>query len=127
MHPHPVHNYRRLDVWVRSYELTLSIYTATSGWPSGERFGLVSQLRRAAVSIPSNIAEGSSQASRRGFGRYLRTALGSAAEVDTQLRLARDLGYLSHRLGASLLGEVDGVSRMLVSLLHNQSDREASS
>lgn len=122
-----MHNYRRLDVWVRSYELTLSIYTATSGWPSGERFGLVSQLRRAAVSIPSNIAEGSSQASRRGFGRYLRTALGSAAEVDTQLRLARDLGYLSHRLGASLLGEVDGVSRMLVSLLHNQSDREASS
>ena len=120
-----MHNYKELEVWRRSYRFALLVYRGTRDWPTEERFGLVSQLRRAAVSIPSNIAEGSSQATTKGFGRYLRTAFGSAAEIDTQLRLATDLGYLRTDLADDLLAEADGIKRMLFSLLHNQTDREA--
>jgi four helix bundle protein len=112
-----VHNHRRLVVWHRSYDLALNIYRATSSWPTEERYGLISQLRRAATSVPSNIAEGTSQESTRGFARYLRISLGSAGEIDTQLRLARDLGYLTTSDAHRLLDEVAQIKRMLVALI----------
>ena len=86
-------------------------------WPKGERFGLTSQVRRASVSISAIIAEGSSQESARDFARYLRIAFGSACEVETHLRIASDLNYLEPVTRDSLRVEVDGIKRMLVSLL----------
>ena len=76
--------------------LTKKIYESTASFPKEERFGLTQQLRRAAVSIPSNIAEGAARSSRKDFANYVRIARGSLAELETQLGLARDLGYLRH-------------------------------
>jgi four helix bundle protein len=112
-----VHNYERLEVWKRSYRLARAVYEATALWPRDERFGLVAQSRRAGVSIAANIAEGSSESSPKGFARYLRIAFGSACEVETLVRLAGDLGYQEKMRQEYLRGEVDGIKRMLVSLL----------
>ena len=112
-----MHNYERLDVWRRSYRLALAVYEGTASWPRDERFGLISQVRRASVSITANIAEGSSESSPRGFARYLRIAFGSACEVETHLRLACDLGYQEKAGHDDLRNEVDGIKRMLVGLL----------
>ena len=114
-----IHNYPRLDVWRRSYDLGLSVHETTATWPDEEKYGLVSQLRRASVLIPSNIAEGTSQSSPKAFGRYLRIALGSACEADTHLRLSADFGYTDRDSADHLLGEIDGIKRMLVALIRN--------
>ena len=89
-----VRNYRDLDVWQDGIRLVLAIYKATADFPKQEQFGLTSQLQRAAVSIPSNIAEGHVQVSDSVFARHLQIAIGSVAEVDTQLLIAQQLGYL---------------------------------
>lgn len=81
-------NYRTLNFWKRSQSMAISIYKATSDFPKSEQFGLTNQMRRAAVSIPSNIAEGSSRSSKKEFGRYLEIAIGSAHELETQLGIA---------------------------------------
>ena len=80
---------------------------------------------KSSVSIPSNIAEGSSQSSPQAFARFLRIALGSACETDTQLRLAKDFGYIETDVAKALINEVDGVKRMLVSLTRNFDKRRA--
>lgn len=87
--------FERLDAWHRCHELTLAIYTVSGTWPRNELYGLVSQIRRAAVSVEANIAEGSAKRGRREFRRYLDIALGSLSEVACLLRIATDLGYLS--------------------------------
>lgn len=89
-----VREYRDLAVWQEGIRLALSIYEVTKKFPAEERYGLSSQLQRAAVSIPSNIAEGYAQRSDPTLGRHLRIAIGSAAEVDTQLLIAQQLGYI---------------------------------
>lgn len=85
-----------------AHELALSVYRLSSTWPAHERYGLISQARRAAVSIPSNIAEGSAKRGRKEFGRHLDVALGSYAELNYLLRLARDLNYHTAPATASL-------------------------
>lgn len=115
-----MHDHRRLLIWRRSYGLTLRIYRLTAEWPSDERYGLTSQLRRAAVSVPSNIAEGTGQSSPKGFGRYLRIALGSISEIDTQLRIARDLGYIEAAAAGPILTEVAQIRRMLKALIRSE-------
>jgi len=87
-------DYRRLAVWEKSHQLVLSVYRASSGFPKEEIYGLTSQLRRAAISIPSSIAEGSGRGSDPEMVRFLQIALGSAHEVEYQLLLARDLEWL---------------------------------
>jgi len=87
-------SYRELQVWRLSMQLTKDVYAVTKNFPSDERFGLISQLRRAAVSIPSNIAEGQARYSQREFLRFLSNARGSLAEVETQLLLSTELGYV---------------------------------
>ena len=82
-------SFRNLDVWQRAMELSVAVYKLTSTFPESEKFGLVSQLRRAAVSIPSNIAEGSGRATVGEYIQFLGHAQGSAFEVETQLELAR--------------------------------------
>ena len=82
-----------LDAWKQAMDLARKIYLMTKDWPSDEKFGLTSQIRRAAVSVPSNIAEGAARHSDKDFAHFLDKALGSLAEVDTQQRLAQDFGY----------------------------------
>ncbi len=98
--------------------LVTAVYTATDQFPKAEIYGLQSQIRRAAVSIPSNIAEGAGTRGHRAFARYLRIAYGSACELETQVVVARNLSMLDEQTAAPLLGEIDGVRRMLHGLIN---------
>ncbi|MBL8978711.1 MAG: four helix bundle protein [Gemmatimonadetes bacterium] len=94
--------FERLEAWQLCHSLVVQVYRLTEGWPSQERFGLVSQVRRAAVSITTNIAEGSAKRGGREFRRFLDISLGSLAELTYLLRLAKDLGYLAPDAHAEL-------------------------
>jgi four helix bundle protein len=109
-------DFRNLVVWKRSHQTVLRIYQMTRLFPSDERFGLTSQLRRAAVSIPSNIAEGSSRMARGSYRALVDVALGSAGEVDYQLLLAKDLGYMHCDEHRELASEVVEIRAMLAAL-----------
>jgi four helix bundle protein len=89
-----MHNYRELKVWQRAMAFTIAIYRTTQSWPSDERFGLISQTRRATTSIALNIAEGSGNSAKNEFRRFLEYALRSTYEVMTAVEIARGLGYL---------------------------------
>ena len=86
-------DFRDLKVWQKAHNVVLAVYRASAEFPAAERFGLTSQLRRAAVSIPANIAEGCVRSSDADFARFLHISLGSASEVDYYLLLARDLKF----------------------------------
>ena len=88
-------NFEKLDAWHKAIELTNLVYRVTQSFPSDERFGLTNQIRRAAVSISSNLAEGCSRSSKNDFARFVEIATGSAFEVASQAVIARNLGYLS--------------------------------
>jgi four helix bundle protein len=105
-----------LKVWQRSHALTLEMYRVTSSFPDHERFGIVSQLRRAASSVPTNIAEGSKRARNQDYARFLNIAESSTAEVEYLVILARDLGYIGPDVSAPLLREADEIARMLHAL-----------
>lgn len=92
-----MHNFRRLEVWQDSLDLATEIYLVTTTFPADERFGLTAQLRSAAVSIGSNIAEGAGRGSPGDMARFLRIALGSIAEVESQLEMAVRLGMMDSR------------------------------
>jgi four helix bundle protein len=102
-----------LKVWQRSHALTLDIYRTTATFPEAERFGLVSQIRRAAASVPSNIAEGSKRSTRKDYARFLNIAEGSAAELEYFVILARDLGLLVKQRSDELCAEIQEIARML--------------
>jgi four helix bundle protein len=110
-------NFRELKVWQKAHTFVLAIYTASAKFPAAERYGLTSQLRRAAVSIPANVAEGSVRSSDADFARFLHIALGSASEVDYYLLLARDLQFLDSSTYQSLDSGAQEVKRMLASLI----------
>ena len=111
MRPH-----ERLDFWTKSIEFVVAVYKATEPFPKDERFGLTSQLRRAAVSIPANIAEGAGRQSTKEFAHFLSNAQGSASEVDTELLIANRLGYLAEANYASLRASLDDIGRMITGL-----------
>jgi|SRR5437016_2710251 len=108
----PVRSYRDLRVWQQSMDLAEETYRATERFPEHERYGLVSQLRRAAVSVASNIAEGHPR-SRRDYVRHLVIASGSLSEIETQLVLSARLAFLSRAQAEHLLEVCDQVGRML--------------
>jgi len=110
-------NFRDLKVWQKADELVLRIYRCSADFPASERFGLTSQLRRAAVSIPANIAEGCVRSSDADFARFLHIALGSASEVDYHLLLARDLKFLGAAAYEPLDATLQEVKRMLAALI----------
>jgi four helix bundle protein len=91
----PICTYRELNAWTKSFELVLAIYQETASFPVEERYGITSQLRRAVVSIPSNIAEGEGRKSAKEFRHFLFIALGSLMEAETQILIAKSLGFLS--------------------------------
>mgnify|MGYP001056574090 CR=1 FL=1 len=105
-----------LKVWQRSHALVLLLYPLTASFPADERFGLVSQLRRAATSVPANIAEGSKRQGKGDFARFLNIAEGSLAETEYFVLLARDLHYLPADRAQSLLVEIDEIAKMLYAL-----------
>jgi len=109
-------DYHQLEVWEKAHELALEVYRVTAEFPTAEKFGLTAQLRRSAVSIPANIAEGSARSSDREFARFLTIPLGSVAEADYHTLLARDLRLMDTTVHASVEERVAEVRRMLISL-----------
>ena len=110
-------SYKDLVAWQRAMDSVTTTYRATAGFPKDELFGLTSQLRRAAVSIPSNIAEGQGRLSTREFRYFLGQARGSLMEVETQAQVAENLGYLPKEQTAALLKSCAEVGRILNGLL----------
>lgn len=108
--------HRKLDVWKKAMDFVLEIYAVTQTFPQSEQFGLVSQMRRAAVSIPSNLAEGAARRGNKEFKQFLNISQGSISELDTQLELAHRLGYLNQQTYLNLLNGLTEISKMLYGL-----------
>jgi four helix bundle protein len=111
-----MHDFRRLQVWNKSRDLAVAIDALTRAFPRGDRGVMAGQLRRAALSIPSNIAEGCGKGSRRETVRYLQIAAGSARELESHLEIASELGYVSSLLREKHLDTTRSVQRMLAGL-----------
>ena len=109
--------HKDLTVWQKAMELVMEVYKATKMFPREEIFGLTSQKRRAVVSIPSNIAEGYGRLQQRETENFLSIALGSACELETQLILSKDLGYISLDEVEQLTIEVQNIIKMLAALI----------
>lgn len=107
----------KLIVWQKSHELTLKIYEITKDFPKDEQFGLTSQIRRAAVSIPSNIVEGKARGSNKDYKRFLLIARGSLEETKYQLLLAKDLKYIDEQKYKDVLNLSKDVGRLLAGLI----------
>ncbi|MBA1336035.1 MAG: hypothetical protein HPY66_1856 [Firmicutes bacterium] len=110
--------YENLLVWKKAHELVLEIYRVTTQFPDAEKYGIVVQMRRSAASIPTNISEGHGRLYRREYIRFLAIARGSACELEYQLILARDLGYLDKEKTDELLGKLREILRMLNGLIN---------
>jgi four helix bundle protein len=111
-------NFREMIIWNQGIDLAVKIYRITKKLPSEERFGLASQLTRAAVSIPSNIAEGCSRSSEKDFARFLEHSLGSAYEVETDLIIAERIGYLENEVVVDCLTSLQSEQRQIHSLIN---------
>lgn len=111
-----VRTHRDLDFWKKSIDLVTLIYKHTADNPKEEMYGLTSQIRRCAVSIPSNIAEGSARTTKKDFSHFLAIALGSAAELETQLIISRNLGFLQDAVLDDLVLELTSIRRMTLGL-----------
>lgn len=112
-----VESYQDLRVWKRGMQLVSVVYDLTMSFPDNERYGLTSQLRRAAVSVPSNVAEGWGQKTARHYVHHLRVARSSIFEIETQVMIAIRLGYIEPDVGREVLKDTDIESRMLMSLI----------
>ena len=118
-----IESYRDLRVWRAGMALVRAVYQATATFPRAEVFGLTSQMRRAAVSVPSNIAEGHARAYTREYLHHVVIAHGSIAELLTQIEIAADLGYIESSNAAQLSAEADSLSRQLNALRTALADR----
>lgn len=112
-----IKSYRDLEVWCRAMKLAQLCYEGTARYPQRETYGLVSQIRRAAVSIPSNIAEGHSRRLRQAFINHLSISLGSQSELETQIELSRRLHLLTEEVAGAILQGAEEVGRMLDGLI----------
>jgi len=118
-------SFKDLRVWQEGMRLAVEIYRATAQFPRHEMYGLSQQLRRAAVSIPSNIAEGKGHRSDREFANFLLHARGSLLEAQTQLMIAKELEYISSEEGKRLLASSDAIGRSLNGLINSMRERAA--
>lgn len=112
----PIESYRSLSVWQKAVNFAVFVYRLTATFPRQEVYGIVSQMQRAAVSIPSNIAEGKERQSDRDFARFITIALGSLAELETQLLIGQRLGYLNESDWQDATLRADEIGKMLRSL-----------
>jgi len=115
--------HKDLEVWRRSLNFVTEIYLVTQSFPKSELYGLSSQLRRAAVSIPSNISEGAARKSPTEFKRFLYISLGSLSEVETQLLISKNLNYLSDENFESLIIEQGNIARLTQGLIRSIFDQ----
>jgi four helix bundle protein len=116
-----IKTYRDLDVWKRAMDLTVAIYQLTHSFPESERYGLTSQIQRAAVSIPSNIAEGHGRGHRKEYVHHLWMANGSLKELETQLTLAVRLGFANKDAATKIWGDTQDIGIMLRKLINSLS------
>ncbi|MES2328460.1 MAG: four helix bundle protein [Bacteroidota bacterium] len=110
-------NFKGLKVWQKGFDIAVASFKLTESFPSQERFGLSSQITRAAVSIPSNIAEGSSRSSEKDYKRFLEIALGSGFELETHLLIAEKASYGPKEVRDQMLKEVDEEQKMLIGFI----------
>ncbi len=115
-----MNNYKELIVWQKSRMIVKTIYDISTQLPSDEKYGLTGQLRRCAVSIPSNIAEGASRSSNKEFSYFLEIAYGSCFELETQLLLCSDISYLPTDLVNTIITDLQEVQKMIYKLIKNK-------
>lgn len=108
-----MHNFKKLKIWQESIDLVKEVYALTRTFPDFEKFGLVSQMNRCAVSIPSNISEGTSKSTDKHFNAYLENSLGSAFELETQLIVAFDQNYLNEEKFIELETKIINIQKMI--------------
>jgi four helix bundle protein len=120
MRPH-----EKLDAWNKAVNFVVAVYKVTENFPKEEKFGLTSQVRRAAVSVPANIAEGAGRNSSKEFMHFLSNAQGSASEVDTELLIAHRLGYLNNDDYLEPRAALDNIGRMITGLSQHLKARES--
>ena len=109
-------NFRKLSVWQKSHLLTLAVYKSTAFYPKEEIYGLTSQMRRSASSVPSNIAEGCGRNTQSQLAHFLNIGIGSASELEYQLILSKDLGFINDQIFKEQIQQVTEIKRMLTSL-----------
>ena len=112
-----IRTYRDLDIWKVGIQLVKDVYKLTEQFPKQEIYGLVSQMRRAVISLPSNVAEGFRRYHNKEYKQFLYVSLGSCAELETQVTIARELSYISEDKETVLLEKLDHISRMISNLL----------
>lgn len=113
------HNFKELKIWKDNMVFAKEIFIITQSFPNEEKFGMISQMRRCATSIPSNIAEGSGRTTNKEFARFLDISLGSAYEIETQVLLALDFVYVSPDDSQRLIGHINSIQRMLIGFKNN--------
>lgn len=116
------HNFRKLNIWKEGIQIARETYAMTKIFPKDERFGLSSQLQRCAVSIPSNIAEGTSRSSNKHFRQYLETALGSAFEWESQLTISFEIDYLSKETFDHLSEKIQKIQNQIIKFMNSLKD-----
>ena len=112
-----IHNFRELIAWQKAMQLTKKVYFLIKAFPDSERYGLISQIQRAVVSIPSNIAEGAGRPTQKELVHFLSFSLGSAYELETELLLAGELGYIDAEQSEQINAEVIEVQKLVYSLM----------
>ena len=117
---HKIRNFRDLEVWKKGIEIAKDVYQMTSQFPRQEVYGLTSQMRRASVSVPSNVAEGFNRFHDKEYKRFLYVSLGSCAELETQVEIAAELEYIDDERKSWLLEKLDHESRMPRNLIEKQ-------
>jgi four helix bundle protein len=114
-----MHNFKKLAIWIKSVEFVTDIYKVTNTFPSHERFGLISQLQRAAVSVPTNISEGSAKTSNKDFARFLEISLGSTFELETELLVSLNLSYIDVEKYNQLQEKLSELQKMIIGFKNN--------
>ncbi|WP_306550331.1 four helix bundle protein [Daejeonella sp.] len=108
-----MHNFKKLNIWVNAMSLVKDIYLLTSNFPKEEKFGLISQINRCSISIPSNIAEGSSRSSNKEFSHFIKIALGSLFELETQIILSSDFKMINDPDSIIILDKITTLQKMI--------------
>jgi four helix bundle protein len=121
MRPH-----QKLEAWLKAVEFVTDIYKNTEHFPKEERYGLTSQIRRAAISIPANIAEGAGRYSNKEFAHFLSNAQGSASELETELIIANRLGYLDETSYSQLIERLERIGRLITGLIRHVTNKVVS-
>ncbi|MDD3078893.1 MAG: four helix bundle protein [Paludibacter sp.] len=109
-----MHNFKKLDIWIKSMTLVTEIYKLTTTFLNHEKFGLISQIQRSAVSMPTNIAEGSAKSSNKDFARFLEISIGSSFELETEMLIALNLGYIDSVKYHEIQNNISEIQKMII-------------